>query len=106
VLEFLLKEGQPIKGIRYTVEQIIVKLRETEIHVAQGKTIPEAVRQIWGSVPMSIAFVFRVSHSSGFKINTKKVPLIITNEKKPKISSLPVDLVLFFSIIVLSCFPK
>jgi ACT domain-containing protein len=35
-----------MKGIRYTVEQIIVKLREAEIHVAQGKTVPEAVRVI------------------------------------------------------------
>lgn len=27
-----------MKGIRYTVEQIIAKLREVEIHVSQGKT--------------------------------------------------------------------
>jgi len=30
----------------YTVEQIIVKLREVELHCNQGKTISEAVRQI------------------------------------------------------------
>ena len=30
----------------YTVEQIIVKLREVEIHCGQGKTIAEAVRMI------------------------------------------------------------
>jgi len=30
----------------YTVEQIIVKLREVELHCNQGKTIAEAVRQI------------------------------------------------------------
>ena len=30
----------------YTVEQIIVKLREAEIHCSQGKTVEEAVRQI------------------------------------------------------------
>lgn len=35
-----------MKGIRYTVDQIIVKLREAEIHIAQGKTVPEVVRQI------------------------------------------------------------
>lgn len=35
-----------MKGIRYAVEQIILKLREAEIHVAQGKTVPEAVRVI------------------------------------------------------------
>jgi len=31
---------------RYTVEQIIVKLREAEVHCSQGKTLAEAVRQI------------------------------------------------------------
>jgi len=30
----------------YTVEQIIVKLREVELYCGQGKTIAEAVRQI------------------------------------------------------------
>jgi len=30
----------------YTVEQIIVKLREVELYCGQGKTIVEAVRQI------------------------------------------------------------
>lgn len=35
-----------MKGIRYTVEQIIEKPREVEIHIAQGKTVLEAVRQI------------------------------------------------------------
>ena len=30
----------------YTVEQIIVKLREVELHCGQGKTIAEAIRQI------------------------------------------------------------
>jgi len=30
----------------YTVEQIIVKLREVELHCNQGKSIAEAVRQI------------------------------------------------------------
>lgn len=35
-----------MKGIRYTVEQIIVKLREVEIHVSQGKSVSDAVRQI------------------------------------------------------------
>jgi len=30
----------------YTIEQIIVKLREVEIHCGQGKTIGEAVRMI------------------------------------------------------------
>ena len=30
----------------YTVEQIIVKLREVELSCSQGKTIAEAVRQI------------------------------------------------------------
>jgi len=30
----------------YTIEQIIVKLREVELHCNQGKTIEEAVRQI------------------------------------------------------------
>lgn len=29
----------------YTTEQIIVKLREIELHCGQGKTIAEAVRQ-------------------------------------------------------------
>jgi len=31
---------------RYTVDQIIVKLREVEVHCSQGKTLAEAVRQI------------------------------------------------------------
>jgi len=30
----------------YTVEEIIVKLREVELHCKQGKTVAEAVRQI------------------------------------------------------------
>jgi len=30
----------------YTVEQVIMKLREVEVSCAQGKTISEAVRQI------------------------------------------------------------
>jgi len=30
----------------YTVEQIIVKLREVELYCGQGKTVTEAVRQI------------------------------------------------------------
>ena len=30
----------------YTVEQIIVKLREVELYCGQGKTVMEAVRQI------------------------------------------------------------
>jgi putative transposase len=32
--------------INFTVEQIIIKLREVEVHCGQGKTIQEAVRQI------------------------------------------------------------
>jgi len=32
--------------VNYTVEQIIVKLREVEVLCAKGKTIGEAVRQI------------------------------------------------------------
>lgn len=32
--------------VNYTTEQIIVKLREVEVHCGQGKTIGEAVRQI------------------------------------------------------------
>ena len=31
---------------RYTVDQIIIKLREVEVHCSQGKTLAEAVRQI------------------------------------------------------------
>ena len=30
----------------YTVEQIIIKLREVELYCGQGKTVSEAVRQI------------------------------------------------------------
>jgi transposase-like protein len=30
----------------YTVEQIIIKLREVELHCGKGKTVSEAVRQI------------------------------------------------------------
>ena len=32
--------------VRYTPEQIIIKLREVEVHCGQRKTIAEAVRQI------------------------------------------------------------
>lgn len=32
--------------VNYTVEQIIIKLREVEVLCSQGKTIGEAVRQI------------------------------------------------------------
>ncbi len=35
-----------MKKTRHTVEQIIVKLREVEILIAQGKTIGDAVRHI------------------------------------------------------------
>jgi len=31
---------------KYTVEQIIVKLREVELYCGEGKTVSEAVRQI------------------------------------------------------------
>ena len=31
---------------KYTIEQIIVKLREVEVFCSQGKTIAEAVRQV------------------------------------------------------------
>ena len=31
---------------RYTPEQIIRKLREAEVRISQGKTIPQAARQI------------------------------------------------------------
>jgi len=31
---------------KYTIEQIIVKLREVELYCGQGKTVSEAVRQI------------------------------------------------------------
>jgi len=31
---------------KYTVEQIVVKLREVELYCGQGKTLAEAVRQI------------------------------------------------------------
>jgi len=30
----------------YSVEQIILKLREVELHCGQGKTVAEAVRQV------------------------------------------------------------
>jgi len=32
--------------VRYTPEQIIIKLREVEVHCGQRKTIAEAVRQM------------------------------------------------------------
>lgn len=32
--------------VNYTTEQIIMKLREVEVHCSQGKTVGEAVRQI------------------------------------------------------------
>jgi len=35
-----------MKAKRYSVEQIIVKLREVEILCSQGKTLTEAVRQV------------------------------------------------------------
>ena len=35
-----------MKKTRYTAEQIIVHLREVEIHCSQGKTIAEAARLI------------------------------------------------------------
>jgi len=37
---------QKMGKINYSIEQIIVKLREVEIQSSQGKTIEEAVRQI------------------------------------------------------------
>ena len=35
-----------MKGSRFTTEQIIMKLREMEIHISQGMSVSEAVRQI------------------------------------------------------------
>ena len=35
-----------MKKTKYTAEQIIVLLREMEVHCSQGKTIAEAARQI------------------------------------------------------------
>lgn len=42
------KKGRCTKmgKINFTTEQIIIKLREVEVHCSQGKTIAEAVRQI------------------------------------------------------------
>ncbi len=35
-----------MKGSRFTTEQIIMKLREMEIHISQGMSVSEAVHQI------------------------------------------------------------
>jgi transposase-like protein len=35
-----------MKGSRFTTEQIIMKLREMEIHISQGMSVSEAVRHI------------------------------------------------------------
>ena len=41
------KGGQEIpRGKKFTAEQIIGKLREAEVGLAQGKTVPEVVRKL------------------------------------------------------------
>ena len=41
------KGGQEMpRGKKFTAEQIIGKLREAEVGLAQGKTVPEVVRKL------------------------------------------------------------
>ena len=41
------KRGQEMpRGKKFTAEQIIRKLREAEVGLAQGKTVPEVVRKL------------------------------------------------------------
>ena len=35
-----------MKGSRFTTEQVIMKLREMEIHISQGMSVSKAVRKI------------------------------------------------------------
>ncbi len=37
------------KRKRYAAEEIIGKLREAEVHLAQGETVGQAVRRLWVS---------------------------------------------------------
>ena len=39
------------RGKKFTAEQIIGKLREAEVGLAQGKTVPEVVRKLWLTSP-------------------------------------------------------
>jgi putative transposase len=36
------------RGKKFTAEQIIGKLREAEVELARGKTVPEIVRKLGG----------------------------------------------------------
>lgn len=67
-----MKDGLDMKRTRHTVEQIIVKLREVEILLAQGKTIAEAVRQI------------EVSEATYYKWRSKYGSLTASDAKRLK----------------------
>ena len=58
-----------MKGSRFTTEQIIMKLREAEIHISQGKTVSEAARQIG------------ISYQTFFKWRSKYANMTTSNAK-------------------------
>lgn len=65
-----------MKGSRFTTEQIIMKLREAEIHISQGKTVSEAARQIG------------ISYQTFFKWRSKYANMTTSDAKRLKVLEL------------------
>ena len=61
-----------MKGSRFTIEQIIIKLRETEIRISQGMNVSEAVRQIG------------ISEATYYKWRSKYANMTTSDAKKLK----------------------
>ena len=59
---------------KYTIEQIIVKLREVEVLCAQGKTIAEAVRQ--EEIPEQTYYRWRKEYGGMNTADAKRLKLL------------------------------
>ena len=59
---------------KYTIEQIIVKLREVEVLCRQGKTIAEAVRQV--EIPEQTYYRWRKEYGGMSTTEAKQMKLL------------------------------
>ena len=80
---------------RHTVEQIIVKLKEVEILIAQGKTIGEAVRHI--EVSEATYYKWRSKYGSLTASDAKRLKLL--EKENERLKKLVADLSLDNAIL-------
>jgi len=59
---------------KYTIEQIIVKLREVEVFCSQGKTIAEAVRQV--EIPEQTYYRWRKEYGGMCTAEAKEMKML------------------------------